>query len=210
MGLCGAVTGGRCATAVQTVLGRGCSAGIGGCGLLPWGAVPSRDTAQCRGCSDMLCVGGLQYSAPAGSTHRAVPCSLGRGSWALQCCAAPSHPKEWVPGAEDTSREYMQGGWYVKEQPCCVWHSAGSRGAGGSWAWSCSKYNFPIKYKHAMVLDQLTAPVATAAPHLAGKRGRILLSHSLPLPRPVLKWPLSPMVSTLMPHAGTRAPSWGA
>lgn len=199
---------------VQAVFGEGLQRSVGGCSLLPWGhAVPSRDTAQHSAGDAVTCYvcGGVAVRCPSGEHSQGSAMQpWRRRSWALQCCAAQSHPQEWVPGAGDTGREYMEGGWGVKEQPCCVRLSADSRGAGGSWAQSCSKSNFPIKYKHAMVLAQLIAPVATAASHLAGKRGRILLSHSLPLPRPVLKWPLSPMVSTLTPHAGTRAPSWGA
>lgn len=60
----------------------------GMCRAVPWGTQHS---------VGVLCSAhtGLQCSAPVG-VPAGQPC--GGVSWALQCCAAPSYPKEEVPG----------------------------------------------------------------------------------------------------------------
>lgn len=94
--------------------------------------------AQCRGCSDMPCAhGGGAVQCPSGSTHRAVLCSPVVGGAGPRSVVQHSHTPSGCQVLGTQVEIAAQGGWCVKEQPSCVWHSAGSRGAGGSWAWGC-------------------------------------------------------------------------
>lgn len=129
---------------VQAVFGATCSAGVGGCSVLPWGrAVPLGDIEPSAGDAVPCRVptsGGVQCNAPEGSTRRVVLCSPVEGaSWVPQCCAARSHPEEGVPGAGGEAAQVggPRAGRAACEGLASLQRSAGSRGAGGAWAQGC-------------------------------------------------------------------------